>query len=198
MLAACLYTPVSRGRGAALRRSERAASCRAAASLRSARCQAHDHVGASRRKPVARPGRAAMLRGDLSDAADGAVEIDQWHRVVGCRQGHRRDGGAGGAGAASPRHHPCCDQARAVDCRRGNDLSDIRRRDPQCKRRELSAIGAADNPMAVVDPRCRVYGVEGLRVADASVMPNIVSANTNMPTIMIGERVAEFIRHAGQ
>ena len=60
------------------------------------------------------------------------------------------------------------------------------------------AIGPVDNPMAVVDPRCRVYGVEGLRVADASVMPNIVSANTNMPTIMIGERVAEFIRHAGQ
>ena len=60
------------------------------------------------------------------------------------------------------------------------------------------AIGAADNPMAVVDPQCRVYGVEGLRVADASVMPNIVSANTNMPTIMIGERVAEFIRQAAQ
>lgn len=56
------------------------------------------------------------------------------------------------------------------------------------------AIGAADNPMAVVDPECRVYGVEGLRVADASVMPSIVSANTNMPTMMIGERVAEFIR----
>jgi 5-(hydroxymethyl)furfural/furfural oxidase len=56
------------------------------------------------------------------------------------------------------------------------------------------AIGAADDPMAVVDPVCRVYGVEGLRVADASVMPTIVSANTNMPTIMIAERVAEFIR----
>jgi 5-(hydroxymethyl)furfural/furfural oxidase len=56
------------------------------------------------------------------------------------------------------------------------------------------AIGAADNPMAVVDPQCRVYGVEGLRVADASVMPSIVSANTNMPTMMIGERVAEFIQ----
>ena len=56
------------------------------------------------------------------------------------------------------------------------------------------AIGAPDNPMAVVDPECRVYGVEGLRVADASVMPHIVSANTNIPTIMIGERVAEFIR----
>lgn len=56
------------------------------------------------------------------------------------------------------------------------------------------AIGAADDRMAVVDPQCRVYGVEGLRVADASVMPAIVSANTNMPAIMIGERVAEFMR----
>ncbi len=56
------------------------------------------------------------------------------------------------------------------------------------------AIGAADNPMAVVDRECRVYGVQGVRVADASVMPQIVSANTNMPTIMIGERVAEFMR----
>ena len=56
------------------------------------------------------------------------------------------------------------------------------------------AIGAADDPMAVVDPSCRVYGVEGLWVADASVMPTIISANTNMPTIMIAERVAEFMR----
>jgi choline dehydrogenase-like flavoprotein len=57
-------------------------------------------------------------------------------------------------------------------------------------------IGAPDDAQAVVDPECRVYGVEGLRVADASVMPCIVSANTNLPTIMIGERVAEFIRRA--
>ena len=56
------------------------------------------------------------------------------------------------------------------------------------------AIGAPDNPLAVVDPECRVYGVEGLRVADASVMPCVVSANTNMAAIMIGERVAEFMR----
>jgi choline dehydrogenase-like flavoprotein len=56
------------------------------------------------------------------------------------------------------------------------------------------AIGAESDPMAVVDPYCRVYGIQGLRVADASVMPKIVSANTNMPTLMIGERVAEFIR----
>ena len=42
--------------------------------------------------------------------------------------------------------------------------------------------------MAVVDPECRVYGVAGLRVADASVMPSVPSANTNFPTIMISER----------
>jgi choline dehydrogenase-like flavoprotein len=57
-------------------------------------------------------------------------------------------------------------------------------------------IGAPDDAQAVVDPECRVYGVEGLRVADASVMPCIVSANTNLPAIMIGERVAEFMRRA--
>ena len=58
------------------------------------------------------------------------------------------------------------------------------------------AIGLEANPMAVVDPQCRVYGVEGLRVADASVMPSIVSANTNLTAVMIGERVAAFIRRA--
>jgi 5-(hydroxymethyl)furfural/furfural oxidase len=58
------------------------------------------------------------------------------------------------------------------------------------------AIGRAVDPMAVVDPECRVYGVAGLRVADASVMPSVPSANTNFPTIMIAERVADFIRAA--
>jgi choline dehydrogenase len=49
----------------------------------------------------------------------------------------------------------------------------------------------------VVDPELRVYGIDRLRVADASVMPMIVRANTNAATIMIGERCADFIRGAG-
>ena len=50
------------------------------------------------------------------------------------------------------------------------------------------------DPMAVVDDRLAVHGIAGLRIADASVMPVIVSGNTNAPAIMIGEKAAEFIR----
>jgi choline dehydrogenase len=50
------------------------------------------------------------------------------------------------------------------------------------------------DPMAVVDPELRLRGITGLRVADASVMPTVVSGNTNAATIMIGERCADLVR----
>ena len=55
-------------------------------------------------------------------------------------------------------------------------------------------MGADDDPLAVVDDHCRLRGVENLYVADASVMPTVPRANINLPTMMIGERVADFVR----
>jgi 5-(hydroxymethyl)furfural/furfural oxidase len=54
-------------------------------------------------------------------------------------------------------------------------------------------MGSADDRMAVLDSVCRVRGVNGLRVADASIMPTIVRANTNITTIAIGEKAADLI-----
>jgi 5-(hydroxymethyl)furfural/furfural oxidase len=54
-------------------------------------------------------------------------------------------------------------------------------------------MGTADDPYSVVDARGQVLGVEGLRVADASIMPTIPRANTNLPTIMIGDRMGRLI-----
>ena len=60
---------------------------------------------------------------------------------------------------------------------------------PSCSCR----MGRADDPLAVVDPQARVIGVEGLRVADASIMPSITTGNLNAPTIMLAEKVSDHI-----
>ncbi|HET9067836.1 MAG TPA: GMC oxidoreductase, partial [Amaricoccus sp.] len=54
-------------------------------------------------------------------------------------------------------------------------------------------LGRRDDPMAVVDPECRVIGVEALRVADSSIFPRITNGNLNAPSIMAGEKAADHI-----
>jgi choline dehydrogenase len=54
-------------------------------------------------------------------------------------------------------------------------------------------MGRASDPLAVVDPECRVIGVEGLRVADSSIFPQVTNGNLNAPSIMVGEKAADHI-----
>lgn len=64
------------------------------------------------------------------------------------------------------------------------------------KARSIHAAPAkwgVDDPMAVVDPECRVIGVEGLRVADSSIFPRITNGNLNGPSIMVGEKASDHI-----
>ncbi|WP_158928438.1 GMC family oxidoreductase [Acidisphaera sp. S103] len=74
-----------------------------------------------------------------------------------------------------------------------DDLLDFIRRTGVSNQHPTSSCAMGNGPNTVVDPRLKVHGIAGLRVADASIMPVVVGGNTNAPTIMIGEKAAAMI-----
>jgi choline dehydrogenase len=81
-----------------------------------------------------------------------------------------------------------------VDITSDDALLDFVRRTGVSNQHPTSSCTMGTGPNTVVDPRLRVHGIAGLRVADASIMPVVVGGNTNAPTIMIGEKAAAMIQ----
>jgi choline dehydrogenase len=79
------------------------------------------------------------------------------------------------------------------DIETDEEMLDYIRRTGVSNQHPTSSCAMGTGPNSVVDPRLRVHGVAGLRVADASIMPVAVGGNTNAPTIMIGEKCAAMV-----
>ncbi|MPY55752.1 GMC family oxidoreductase [Streptomyces spongiae] len=83
--------------------------------------------------------------------------------------------------------------APGPEARTRDDLRAYVRRAVGTYHHQVGTCRMGQDALSVVDPDLRVYGVEGLRVADASIMPSIPSGNTNAPSIMIGEKAADLL-----
>ena len=79
-----------------------------------------------------------------------------------------------------------------------DEILDWIRSNSQTAYHPIGTCRMGPGPEAVVDDRLRVRGLEGLRIADASIFPTMPSGNTYAPSIMIGERVSDFVREAGR
>jgi len=82
-----------------------------------------------------------------------------------------------------------------ADCQTDDELDDFIRDHVESAYHPCGTakMGAKDDPMAVVDPECRVIGVDGLRLADSSIFPQITNGNLNAPSILVGEKAADHI-----
>ncbi|XWN29683.1 MAG: choline dehydrogenase [Devosia sp.] len=96
---------------------------------------------------------------------------------------------------------PAFDEFRGAEIQPGEDVKGDEAVDAFVREHAESAyhpcgtckMGRADDSLAVVDPQCRVIGVEGLRVADSSIFPQITNGNLNAPSIMVGEKASDMI-----
>lgn len=81
-----------------------------------------------------------------------------------------------------------------IGCKTRQDYIDVARANARSSYHPVGTCKIGVDDMAVVDLSCRVHGIDGLRVCDSSIMPKVVSSNTNAPTIAIAEKVADLIR----
>ncbi len=117
-----------------------------------------------------------------------ATETDRRTLVAGLRIGRRL------LEAPALRHFVATEYRPGPEVQTDNELLDYAQRFGSTTFHPTSTCRMGNDPMAVVDPELRVTGIGGLRVADASVMPTVVSGNTNAAAIMIGEKAADLVR----
>jgi choline dehydrogenase len=90
-------------------------------------------------------------------------------------------------------HMKISEIAPGADRRSDDEILDWVRKAAETTYHPVGTCKMGSDAQAVVDPRLRVHGIAGLRVADASIMPTLTSGNTNAPSIMIGEKAAAMV-----